>query len=331
MHICLALKSWLGCVLMQAGRLSFPGPMQIWASCASPSAAAAGAEAQKAKAGGYEAGWGRTVSFGGFILCRIKKGKMELDPLKSLRKASEAVGVTEPAVCEQVYAPAIQGRFLLGFLCITPTRSQTQQKYPFLQGSSVFNSAPPSKVLLDGASPSAAKGGWRFVLPCCGAQPQGEPGRLTQLQPPARPWVRDQDGDQAGKTSGQLCPGRSQHGNLWTKCSQLGTGNKFAPCCRSEKDLTHPKDGPSRSSPHRQRPMKEINFHYSSQLLLTESYFLLGACWPQPLEMGNSTLKPAGTYFTDQSPSCLSVFLREFFLWETGGSWGWKKELCQSF
>lgn len=60
--------------------------------------------------------------------------------------------------------------------------------------------------------------------------------------------------------------------------------------------------------------MKEINFHYSSQLLLMESYFLLGACWPQPLEMGNSTLKPAGTYFTDQSPSCLSVFLREFFL-----------------
>lgn len=186
MHICLAFKSWLGCVLTQAGRLSFPGPMQIWASWASPSVAAAGAEAQNTKAGGYEAGWGRTVSFGGFILCRIKKGKMELDPFKSLRKASEAVGVTEPAVCEQVSAPAVQGRFLLGFLCITPARSQTQQKYPFYKAQVFFPLPLPPKCcwmvhLLQqpkggeglsrraaGRSPRESQGGWPSSNPLPG-------------------------------------------------------------------------------------------------------------------------------------------------------------------
>jgi len=53
----------------------------------------------------------------------------------------------------------------------------------------IFSSAYPSKVLLDGASSSVANKGEGLT------QPQGELGRLTQLQPRAQPRVRDQAGN----------------------------------------------------------------------------------------------------------------------------------------
>ena len=68
----------------------------------------------------------------------------------------------------------------------------------------IFSSPSPSKVLLDGASSSAAKWGESLSCRAAGARPQGEPGRLTQLQPPSRPWVWDQDRDQAGKPPASL-------------------------------------------------------------------------------------------------------------------------------
>lgn len=146
MHTRLIFRSWLGLAvcLTQVGRLNFPGLVQIWADCAISSAAAAGIVTRKLRQvssadwqsclslpGGCEAGWSRAVSFGGFTLCRIKKKKKKLDPFKACGKpegdglgiTEEDVGITGPVVCEQVSALAMQGRFLLRFLCIAPAKS----------------------------------------------------------------------------------------------------------------------------------------------------------------------------------------------------------------
>lgn len=84
----------------------------------------------------------------------------------------------------------------------------------------------------------------------CPAVLQGADPKLVDPAPTACLALSAASGSGSGrKTFGQPCPSHSQLGNLRTKCSRLRTGNKFAPCCRSETDLTHPKDCPSHSSP----------------------------------------------------------------------------------
>lgn len=203
------------------------------------------------------------LSLGGLTSCRTKNWKVKQDPLKVCGK-SVSLGT---GLC-----PGRIGRFLLRFPCITPARSQTQWKYCFTR-LNIFSSTSPSEVLSDSASSSAAKEGEGL------SQPPGEPGRLTQLSPSAEPPLGAEPGS-GRKISGQPCPSCSQLGNLWTKCSRLGTGNEFAPCCRFAKDLRHARDGPCWLLPAPSAADERKRFHRGSWLLLTESYFLLGVCWP---------------------------------------------------